>query len=375
MEFNNLLNTDFIGIIAGTDNRISSAYMEAANEVKDNDSALQYLKNFTRSMDNIAKKSNVKDPKISESKGDIQKYHGYEDIKKVLGWMKYSPNGGSTGIIKDTGDIFTSLEKNREYYVKAYDRNINLLIYEYENSVYMLDTALSLVLLTTAESMEAGKPFKFLFKVDKEFGATTKLITKLSKEISSKNHADYLKGMIEFDSKKDSVVKESYDLYSESPLADTWGLIGDIFHGVYKGAMVGVSLVQTIKKSLFGIIPLCRSIFYIRYRRKANKILKLEDQVSYIEQNIEQLKLMNNMNPERKAIIIKKQEAYIKAYQKKAERLRAELIEGDKAADQSIAQENPQMSAQSDDDFVLEGYSLSDIFGDNTNFTNPQIVN
>ena len=71
------------------------------------------------------------------------------------------------------------------------------------------------------------------------------------------------------------------------------------------------------------------------------------------------------MDPAKKAAIIKKQQAVCEQYMKKAEKLRAELCEAEKAASTAINKSNPDMKKtnnNADDDFVLEAVGLA--FGD-----------
>lgn len=168
-----------------------------------------------------------------------------------------------------------------------------------------------------------------------------------------------------YDINGNAIFKESVECITEG-VTDILKLIDTGIDAAKKGSSLVSNLFRSIKSSLFGIIPLIRSILFLRYKKKADKINALETQVQFIKMNIEQLQnRQNDMDPKKKEEIIKRQQAIIDAYNKKAEKLRAELTEEEKDASVSIKEEDPSMSKDSgDDDFVLEGKTISEIFGD-----------
>lgn len=355
--------TDYLGIISGTNNRTSSVYIEAAKTIgEDSLKGMGYLKNFIISIENIAKKDGVKDPQISASKGNIKSYNGYDNIHTAMEFLK--KNLGDVKILKDIIALYDALEKFQPQYTDGYNKNCRLVILEYESVVYMLITGLSMIMANNIDFVQTGIKIQIKKKNSNTHGTINDVISKLAKELNAKNHKEYLEVLNKAVDEKhiDTEIKES--TYMESVVTDTIEIVKAAFSIVPKLFKFGVATISAIKNSLFGIIPLIRSILYLKYKRKADKVLALDQQVQFIEKNIERLEAKeSNMSPEKKAEIIKKQQAVIEAYKKRAEKLRAELMEEEKEASIAIKKEDSQMK-NTDDDFIIEGVKIKDIFDD-----------
>jgi|GEM_PF-788200 len=349
---------NYLEIIAGTSNRISPAYMEAASNVdKDTKTGLTYLKNFITDIEKIASKDVVKDERISKSRGNIRNFSAYENIKSALSFLK--KNLGTLESVKECDKVFESLERYQSLYTDAYDKNVRLVVLEYENSVYLLVTSLSMIMANNMDVVSNGTEIRIQKKSATTFGIIPKTLKDLAKQLTDSKHRDYLEELINAVNNKEISVNE-YTSFTEASIGDTIELISALFNSTGKIVKAGANIFKSIKNTMFGIIPLIRSIIYLRYKKKADTILSLEQQVEFIQRNIEQLENMKNMDPKKKEIIIKKQQAVCEQYRKKAEKLRAELCETEKAAATEIKKENPKISSKhEDDDFVLE----SSVFG------------
>lgn len=353
--------TNYAEIIAGTNNTISSAYLEATKSIEENGTkGMAYLKNFITSIENIAGKENVKDERISKSKGNIKDFQGYENIKSAMEFLKKTLSGVS--IIGDLVSIYNALEDCQPEYTDAYNKNVRLGILEYESAVYLLVTGLSMTMATKIDVVQNGYQIKIQKKSGTTFGVIEKTIHDLAKQLSSKHHKGYLEDLM---ASKDHVgvdteIKES--TFMESTINDTLELIDTVWSNAKQIGSFVKRTFSAIKNSLFGIIPLIRSILYLRYKKKADTIIALEEQIEFIERNIEQLNNIKGMDEAKKKEIIQKQKAVVEAYRKKAEKLRAELTEGEKDASIAIKKEDPEMKKVDDGDFILEGVKVSDLF-------------
>lgn len=357
--------TDFVEIISGTKSITSPVYMEASKSINSGDEkSLKYLKNFIISIENIASDGKVKDERISTTKGNIRQFKGYKDIETTITFLK--KNFSNLQSMKDLVAICDALENYQSLYTAGYEKNVRLIILEYECGLYLLVTGLASLMANGIDVVQNGVELK----VKKKSGNTSSMITKtiheMAKQMSNKQHKDYLKGLLD---NKDNVkintdIKESVIL--ESLVSDTVDLLAFILHNGKNLAFNGLTFFNTIKRSLFGIIPLIRSVLYLKYKRKADIILALEEQAAFIKQNVEQLeKTKGNMNPNKKEIIIKRQKAVAEAYMKRAAKLRAELIETERDASEEIKKEDPKMkdtSSSDEDEFVLEGMNLYELF-------------
>lgn len=357
MEY--VMNNNYLELITETTNFTSPVYKEAAESVDKNDNkGLAYFKNFMTSIENLANKENVNDKRISSSKGNVKDFKGYDDIKTAIAFI--NKNLGSLDAAKDCTKVFDALENWSSLYQDGYKSNIRLIQLEYENAVYLLSTTLSEILATNMDVVANGVEIKFSKKNAKTHGVIQKTMKDLASQLGDRSHKDYLEGLLKI---KTEVVTES--VYMEDAVGvvaavkATLDLIAGVFSNGLKIFKSGKNIFITLKRSLFGIVPIIRSILYIRYKKKADTILSLEEQIIFIERNIDQLKNIKTMDPNDKAVIIKKQQAVIERYKKKSEKLRAELMETEKQATEAINEENPTLKDTSGE-LVLEAAIFMD---------------
>lgn len=368
------ISNDFLEIITGTNNTTSRVYQEAVKDVDDTTpKAMGYLKNFITSIENIASKENVKDERITASKGNITSFSGYDNIKTAMSFL--DKNLGKIEIMKDLNTIFNTLNSLQSQYTDGYSKNIRLIVLEYESALYLLVTGLSMAMSNSIDMVQNGTQIKIQKKEKSEGGIIISTIGDLSKQISSPKHKEYLEELIKNKDKMgvDTKIEESVT-FLEGTIADTIDLTDAIINNVSKIASTGKRLITNVKNSIFGIVPLIRSVLYMRYKKKADTILALDQQVQFINMNIEQLQNKKNVDPAKKAEIIKKQQAMVEMYNKKAAKLRAELSEGEKAATTSLKNEDPEIKKVDDGDFVLEGgINIDNIFEESVSWVTDDI--
>lgn len=359
----NVISNDFLEIITGTTNKLHPAYMEAAKEVdKGTSKSVGYLKNFVVSIENLAAKDKVKDARISSSKGNIKNFKSYEDLKTCLEFLKKNAAGVSTMVALT--DIFKALESYQPLYTEGYEKNIRLVVLEYESAVDLLITGLTMVMAENIDVVQTGTTLKVMKNKSGDTSVIHKTIRDMVKQLNDKKHKQYLEEMIKAKdrTKVNTNIKESVS-FMEASVADTIELIDVMITGVGKIGQYSVNIVRTIKNSLFGIVPLIRSCLYLRFKKKADTVLALEQQAEFITQNIEQLQNRTNLDPAEKDKIIKKQQATVEAYKKRAAKLRAQLSDTERSAATVIKDENPNMK-NTDDDFILEGKTISELFSE-----------
>ena len=357
------ITNNFTEIIAGTDNKASFEYMEASKTLnKDDNGVAIFIQRFLKNIEKIARGKKATDRRIAESRGNIKKFAAYEKMMNAMEWINKNIPG--VELMKDLKIIYDKLVEYQSFYEKAYDKQIKLVIYEYENSVYMLVSGLSLILANSIDfEME-----RYSLKINRKKNAITnkvsvKIIEDLATQLSHHKHKDYLDAMIKAVDIKGVDTDISESTYIESVVSDTVDLIFAIRDNIGSITKSGVRLISTVKNSIFGIIPLIRSILYLRYKRKADIVLNLEQQIDDIEKNIEQLKNIKDMDKDKKEEIIKKQKVIIYQYKKRAEKIKTELLVGEKEASEELkVSNNVDIKNAKDDDFVLEGSYISDIF-------------
>lgn len=371
---NSTMSTNFIEIISGTNNKASRYYIEATKKIdSDSSKSMAYIKNFISSIENIASKDNVKDERITKTRGNISKFSGYDNIKTAIEFLE--KNLGKIEDIKNLVTIYESLTQFQPQYTDGYDKNLRLIILEYECGVYLLVTGLSAIMANSIDVVQSGYDIKIQKKNERSANNTMKIIRDFAKQISAKSHKEYLEELIK---NKDNVplktnIEESVS-FLESSIGDTVDLISSLFQNIGKIASGGKRIFIAVKNSIFGIVPLIRSVLYLRYKKKADTILALDQQVKFIQMNIDQLQNKRNMDPKKKAEIIAKQKAIAESYKKRAAKLRAELNDGEREAVTAIKKEDPEIK-NTDGDFVLEGVSLSKMFTDDDYFGESKMKN
>lgn len=346
--------TNPIEFFSGTTNTTSPVYTEAVAILENvNSKSIGYLKNFVTSIEDVASKENVKDERISKSKGNIQKFSGYNNIKVGLDFL--SKNIPNEEIIKNLKDILRALEANQTSYADGYSKQIRLIILEYEASVYMLVTGVSFALVSYTDIQQNGAQVKIVKKAGgKDKGIITKTIRELAKELNTKDHRKYLDELVKAKDNVPTSTKMESVAFTEAAVSETIDLIKSLSGGVGKAMSIGKNIFKMLYRTMFGIIPLIRSALYLKYKRKADTIISLEEQIHFIEMNIDQLRNIKTMDEKKKAEIIKKQQAVIEAFRKKSEKLRAELTETEKEAAVAIKENDPEIKKDSGDDFILD---------------------
>lgn len=372
---------NYLEIVAGTGNKTHPKYVTEAKSIASSGTeGLGKLKNFITSIEKISSSSACKDSRISESKGNIKNFSGYENITTAMTFLKSNLSG--VNLMKDLISLYDNLIKYQPLYSDGYTKGVRLVILEYESAVYMLVTGLSMAMANNIDVVSTGTKVKIVKKSSDTHGTISTVISDLVKQLNKSAHKTYLENMVKArdnvkidtskidkkeENKDDKEIKESYMV--ESLVSDTLELINTGIGLVGSGVRFVGTATRAVKDSIFGIVPLIRSVMYLKYKKKADTILALEQQVQFIQQNINQLENRSNIDPKKKEHIIKKQQAHIDAYKKRAEKLRAELMETEKDASNAIKNDNPNMSKEDtpnkDDDFVLEGKTIKEIFTEN----------
>jgi len=371
------VSSDFLEIIAGTDNKTSMAYTEAKKEMEKNpDKSMIQLKNFYKDIEVTYKNINKKtEQSIIKSRGDLSKFSGYENMQYAFDLLS-SPLK-SNSIMKHLIIIKNELEDNRLIYMEAYRRKIRILMHEYENIVYLLQTGLCMLFADCVQitKKDPGYIINASAKSDNKFIVNT--LSRLASNVKDKSHKKYLESILEAAKKSvnnknyPTSVNESYDeeVFTEANVLFTYiasfSSIMDSIATMFTGLK---SIFNSIKQSLFGIIPLIRSIIYLRYKKKADTILALEMNIALIKENIELLKRSKSKSESEKKEIIKKQEAICEQYEKRVEKLKAELGETEYEASKALKQNESNLKKTDDksnnDDFVLEGTNMTELFNE-----------
>lgn len=372
---------DPVEILAGTSNTTSPLYMEAAKLLGgDDNKSLGYLKNFVTSVEKAATQAGS-DSRISATRGTLTKFSKYKDVKDGLKLLR--ENFGGLDFVKNLQSIHDSVIANEPQYSDGYEKHIRLIILEYEAAVYLLVTGISFAIASYVDVKLTGTKIVIAKKSGADKGIIVKTARDMASKLKDKGHKEYLTTLItakdakplrdgepvkikedEPSKKSDTSKKDESDeekelkesvLITEAAIGDTIELWTSIAYGIGKVAGITKRIFMNVKKTAFGIIPLIRSILYLKYKKKADTVLSLEQQMVFIRMNIEQLQNIKGMDEAKKKEVIKKQEATIEAYRKKAEKLRAELSDSEREVSTAAKTDDAEVKkAPANDDFVLD---------------------
>lgn len=328
---------DPIELYTEATSRTSPIYMEAVKDFsKYGEKGKALVQSFLKSIKQklYGKKYSPVEKEVSKSIGNIDDLKHLGTIETALTLMKGVPDAKT--VSQDIQTVMRVLKKNKSLYEEGYRKKIELVTIEYENAAYMIISASMYAMALYYHIEFSNGKLRITHNTisrNNNGGVFFKTLNELAKQLSSKDHDTYLKSLL--DVIDDVPVDTHSDVKTEavvSSVREAIDLIDAIFNGIGKAAKYGYGILSGIWKTLFGILPLMRTITYLRLKHKANQVISLEEQVRMIQENINQLNKEKVTDPEKKKIIIAKQQAYIDAYNKKCEKLRAELMVTEKEA-------------------------------------------
>ena len=359
---------NIIEVLSGTNNSTHPIFVENAQllDGKNKKKAIHAFKHFMIAIEKQKKEINLDN--IVASKGNVAVLKEYDYIKDAI---KILEDAKVTNV-NSVKDVLKCLENNKALYIEAYDKNVRLVKYEYEAAVMSIIDALTYLLAggISLEINSRGLNVKGLDITTKPM--ILELVDKMASLMTKKEHPKYLDAMIKSSlspkelppvKKEEEVVSEAVASAATTTAAirlaeNLTAMLVNVIKGgvsVLGSAYMSISLFI---KTLFGIVPLIRACIYHYYNRKVNKVLKLEDSVEFLKRNIDKLKRNDEMDPEKKAKIIAKQEAVVEMWTKKAAKIRAQFsdtgIDTSNQLKSSDIEIREKIQKPSDDEFNLE---------------------
>jgi len=211
-------------------------------------------------------------PTIASSKGDIKLFNRYAELLNTHNVLSYN-----SGKIKEVNNylikIRKTLEKNTDYYKKAFEQNNEVLKTEYSLTLYALSFYTSDILSKAILEIN-----NFEFK-------TINKIKKFVDTIDSPLYKTYLNNQTSFKDDR-PVMKEDVELIQEL----AWFAIPLIVIG-----------------SLITIFIFLRDIVYLWFKIKTKISDFFEIQSQLLKSNIKRLENRKNIDPNKKSEIINKQ--------------------------------------------------------------------
>ena len=276
---------------------------------------------ITKLYDNVVSKSHIDFGDIPNSKGDITKYKGYNDIKEIINIIKNLANENKAANVKKYADIIelaiARLEALSDVFELGFSKNNNYVMLDYNIYVYTVVQATSALLYEFVDYIKRPdseivdivikntnrKPSLFYFnQLEKFINAT-----------SNSNYKDFLTTMI-------SQGKEN-------------------FIGVDTAIGLGAVMVVAIS-----IVPITRELIYQFYNIKSKASDYLLQQAYFLELNKARLEASSEFDIRKKKDIIRKQENARKQLIRLSEKLRVEHVKSEYTKDKMISTDNSLLS-------------------------------
>lgn len=335
----------------------TTAYTEASVDVKAlGGKLLKLIKNLTRKIVSkfTTKKLTKVDSDIRASKGNIDNFKNIAELETSIRVLKEMKQATANKVADSIQGGVSVLRSYKQYYENAYSKQSDLIIMEYECTVYVMYTsaqyALACYYNLDSNIAKQGSKEKYAEHGGLIFDTLHRMVEKLK----DKDHSTYLKEIVKISENMVLPVHENAAVVTMMT-----NNISQIFDSLGTILKTGKNIFTIVKRTLFGIIPLIQCIVAIRYRRKVNTIMELDEQIRLIERNMEQLKNRKNIDDDKKEEILKKQQASVDELRKKSEKLRAQLIDTEKEAAEDVekdtkdSKEDTKNDKTSDDDIVL----------------------
>lgn len=334
------------------------AYNEASIDVKKfGGKILGFMKKIIRKIVSkfTTKKLTKVDSDIRGSKGNVDKFSHIAPLETSIRVLKELKNATANKVGNDIESIVASLRSYKQYYENAYSKQADLIIIEYECTLYLCYTSAQYALACyyNLDGNAAKQTNKETYV--EHGGLIFDTLHRMAEKIKDKSHVDYMKEIVKISENMVLPVHEA----GGAGIEITIDGISNIVDNINAIARSGMNIFGIVKRSLFGIIPLIQCAVSIWYRRKVNTIMELDEQIRLIERNMEQLKNRKNIDDDKKEEILKKQQASVDELRKKSEKLRAQLIDTEKEAAEDVekdtkdSKEDTKNDKTSDDDIVL----------------------
>lgn len=330
---------------------------------------------------------------------------------KIEAQLKNNPDAPKNEIVKAKKDLekvkkmmgyITTIEqmmmKYKSHYERGYETKSILVMQEYEASALMLligavNTVLNVnVFCLMLQQWMSGKEATFHpgdyekgkpeATQEKERKFIEKILKDLATELGKSSHESYLKSMNEVKKEipvtankekpalakivgvKDAakadpeVVQESACYLEASEIQSVISLVAGIRDSIVTIIEKGWLTVKLVISSVFGIVPLIRSIIFLNYKKKISAIIALEENTECLKANIEALKANTKMNSLKKQQIINAQEKKLASYKKRILKMKAEFDIMEEDAQKAVMESNKNIGKDtagqnSDDDLVL----------------------
>lgn len=267
--------------------------------------------------EDIINKGHIDFGDIERSKGDIEKYSGFECMKNTINTLiDLSTEQNNKNVLEYTKIVQSAVEnisRLSKYYTIGFHTNSELVMLEYNTMVYTTVEATSTLLYTFVDYMKNPITTAIDIKlVDTKLRANLfyfEQLTKFNSIAMTPNHIKMLQNVGK----------------------------GDRDNFIGSTAVLGYSAIILAAVS---IIPIIRKIIYCVYYLRADLSLALQQQASFLEMNKLCVESNSEFSPEKKKKVLEKQKAQMNVLLKLSDKLKVKDSKAISEANRDLEKSN-----------------------------------
>lgn len=256
--------------------------------------------------DSILSRKHIDFDKIPDSKGDVTRYAGYANMKKILKIMSDMDEFSRTEVVHYVRTVDKALENIlllRDVYQKGFDNKCEYVMLEYNTYVYTCVEATTSIL------------YEFVDYIKRPEKGTYEIVLKNN---SYRANLFYVQQLEKFNNVNRTMLADHRKLLEAMMAKDKSDAIGASF-------AVGSVVIAVVAAS---IVPITRELIYQFYNTKRKLSECLAQQAYFLEMNKTQLEANNAFTKDKKDAILRRQEALKKNLLKLSEALRVSDVRG-----------------------------------------------
>jgi hypothetical protein len=287
------------------------------------------------------KKKNINFDNIPNSKGDIQRVDGYDNMLATLSVLRGLSKKFGINIpeIEIVEDAINNIRVHKPLFDKGFKLNIDFLQMYYNTLVYACIESTSLILSSYVEYTRTVNSVEFQLRKGKGVYGNVCIdsLVKFNKQIKDGSFVKFARGLIDKGSENFLGTIGSTSLGAAVKTGVTGFLSA---HPVAAGVMATIAVAATI-------VPVVRELIYYFYESRMQVSEYLNHQKEFIEMNKFKLE-SSSMDAQKRNKILDKQKGVINRLEKISDKVRV---------NQQIANKNANNKIKDDN----KGYTLSSV--------------
>lgn len=284
----------------------------------------------------LMEKSHIDFGDIPDSRGDIEKYKGYNGLVECIDILTklMSTESEPNEYVNEVNKALNTLKINKIYYIQGFNMQNDYIELEYNSIVLAIIMATSTLMKEFVETV-------------KSIDGSYKLMTMSMNNKQYKPDMHFINIVVKFNKVIDNDHKKFLTAIRDVDIKDNF---------LGSSTLIGIGVVTG---GLLLLVPIIRELVYSFYKYRVKISEYMEQQASFIELNKSILEANAGIDSVKKMKIIKKQEGYRKSFLKISDKLKLEQIKASKNSKKNIEAENKDISISNinskidNNDFVI----------------------